>query len=45
MEEGVLLLADIDEGGVHSLHYSLDTAEEDRSDMAFLVGEFEEYFS
>jgi len=43
VEERVLFLADIDERGVHSLNDALDTAEEDRAYVAFLVLDFEKY--
>ena len=42
MEKGVLWLADIDEGGVHSLNDPLDLAEIDRPDAGLLIGHFEE---
>jgi hypothetical protein len=42
VEEGILVLADIDERGVHPLDDTLHASQVDRPDMALLVGYFEE---
>ncbi len=44
VEEGVLLLADVDERGVHPLHDAFNAPQVDGTYMALLVGDFEENF-